>query len=78
MPDDSEWQAFEDRIRSQGISVMFWEDTPLESITKKLSELGVLVVVFNPSANRPESGDFLDAMRENLRQWEDALNQQTT
>ena len=45
---------------------MLWEDKPLPEIEKKLNKRGLRIVVFNPCANKPETGDFLSAMNSNI------------
>lgn len=46
---------------------MIWEDRPTEANIAALANLGVKSVVFAPCASRPESGDWLTMMRENLK-----------
>lgn len=65
-PDASEWANFEAlRIRHPA-TVMLWEGTPDAGTAAKLKALGVKPLVFDPCANRPETGDFLEVMRANL------------
>jgi hypothetical protein len=46
--------------------VMIWEDRPLDSVTHKLGDLGVDIVVFDPCGDAPAEGDFLGTQRKNL------------
>jgi zinc transport system substrate-binding protein len=46
--------------------VMVWEDQPLVESRETLKTLGLESVVFNPCGNRPESGDWLSIMRDNV------------
>ena len=45
---------------------MLWEAEPNKAITRKLREQGVSSVVFDPCGNRPDGGDWLSVMRENV------------
>jgi len=47
---------------------MLWEGQPLDDTRKKLQELGVDIVVYDPCGNKPEAGDFLEVMRGNVNQ----------
>lgn len=45
---------------------MLWEAPPSGQTKRFLAERNVEVVVFEPAANRPKSGDFLSVMRANV------------
>jgi zinc transport system substrate-binding protein len=45
---------------------MLWEGSPLEQTSRRLQELGVGSVVFDPCGNRPATGDYLTVQRANL------------
>lgn len=49
-------------------TVCIWEDTPLASSVTALEELGITSVVVNPMGTRPQQGDFLDGLKNNLAQ----------
>jgi zinc transport system substrate-binding protein len=49
------------------VKSMIWEGEPAEKTVERLRALGVDSIVFDPSANRPSSGDFLTTMTENAR-----------
>ena len=71
MPDDKQWTELEALLRKHPAKVMLWEDEPLPKVTERLSGLGIDVVVFRPTANRPMSGDYgteMDANIERLKQ----------
>lgn len=70
MPTVDQWDDLKKIITENQARVMIWEDNPIEEIKSKLLELKVSVVVFNPCANVPEVGDFMDMMNENLNQLE--------
>jgi zinc transport system substrate-binding protein len=46
---------------------MLWEGQPLQSSIDKLQSIGVGSVVFDPCDNRPEQGDFLTVMQDNVQ-----------
>ncbi len=47
-------------------NVMFWEDYLLQVTVDQLEAIGVKSVVFRTGAMRPETGDYLSLMQENL------------
>ncbi|HHQ13546.1 MAG TPA: zinc ABC transporter substrate-binding protein [Chromatiales bacterium] len=51
---------------SHPAKVMFWEDYLLQVTVDQLEAIGVKSVVFRTGASRPESGDYLSLMQENL------------
>lgn len=70
-PAAAEWTALEQTRAAHPAQWMIWEGPPSAEVSAKLQALGVQSLVFEPCANRPENGDFLEAMKknvENLRQ----------
>jgi len=49
------------------LNIVIWEAEPLPESRATLAGMGFESVVFNPLANRPESGDYLGGMQENAR-----------
>ena len=68
MPSDQEWEGIGKLLESHPAKWMVWEAQPSIAIVEKLKALGVGSLVFNPCANRPETGDFLEVMKNNLGQ----------
>lgn len=66
MPDEKEWINLTNTVRERKIKIMIWEDEPLPEIKSKLEKMGLNVVVFSPCGNRPEAGDFMEMMQENV------------
>jgi zinc transport system substrate-binding protein len=66
MPSAEEWEGIRNTLATHPAKWMIWESKPAEAIVAKLKSLGVGSLVFDPCANRPESGDFLDMMEQNL------------
>ena len=72
MPPNEEWEGLRKILASHPAKWMIWEAKPSEAIVAKLTELGVGSLVFDPCANRPESGNFLDVMKENVEHLKEA------
>jgi zinc transport system substrate-binding protein len=67
MPPGSEWDALARTLQQHPARLMIWESQPRPEITRRLTQLGVASVVFDPCANRPDQGDFLSVMQRNLQ-----------
>jgi zinc transport system substrate-binding protein len=66
VPDAPQWLEFEELLQSHPAEWMIWEGEPLEASVAKLAAAGVGSTVFDPCGNRPEEGDFLAVMNENV------------
>ena len=66
MPGDEEWKEVKHLVVDHKAKIMIYENEPLPEIKTKLQEIGIRLVVFNPSGNRPETGNFVEVMKENL------------
>ncbi len=66
MPDANGWAALAAIRKEHPSKIMLWEGEPDRAIARKLMEQGVSSVVFNPCGNRPDGGDWLSVMRENV------------
>jgi zinc transport system substrate-binding protein len=66
MPPDTEWTSLQGNLKSHPARWMIWEAEPAPEIVAKLRAMGIESVVFDPCANRPESGDFLSVMKGNV------------
>jgi len=51
---------------------MIWEDEPKDETKALLSERGIQTLVFNPAANTPDNGDYLEVMNRNADNLEGA------
>jgi zinc transport system substrate-binding protein len=72
-PSQEQWQQFSRTLQKNSARWMLWEDKPLEKTEQTLLELGVTVVLFAPSMNVPEDGDFLAIMQQNVENLKGAL-----
>lgn len=52
---------------------MIWEGEPSAENVKALSQLGLHSQVFSPCSNRPEEGDWLKVMNQNIKNFEEVL-----
>jgi zinc transport system substrate-binding protein len=66
VPSTEQWAVFKEKLKNHPGKIMLWEGSPLPEVQKELASIGISVVVFNPCANKPESGDFLSVMKQNL------------
>jgi zinc transport system substrate-binding protein len=61
-----QWAIFLDNLKHHPGKIMLWEGLPLPEVEDKLAKVGVKVVVFNPCGNKPDSGDFISVMKQNI------------
>jgi zinc transport system substrate-binding protein len=73
MPLEESWKEFEHELDHHTARAMLWEDEPLPEIRKKLEEMSVHVIVFNPGGNRNEL-DFISLMSKNVENLKQGLN----
>ena len=66
MPDEALWEELREMLKSHPAKWMVWEGRPLAAIAEKLSEMGIKSVVFDPCAGKPEGGDFMSMMKQNM------------
>jgi zinc transport system substrate-binding protein len=66
IPDETLWKELADLINTHPAQWMIWEGPPLPEVAAKLAEMGIQSVVFDPCAGKPDQGDFLSVMKENV------------
>lgn len=66
LPSEKQWQKFEKLLTRHPAKWMLWEAKPQTEILERLEKLGVHSVVFAPSSNVPDDGDFLTIMHTNV------------
>jgi len=71
-PTEEDWSELTGLLQGHPAELMVWEGEPLDATRTKLLERGLRPVVFDPCGNRPEQGDFLTVMRDNIRRLADA------
>jgi len=67
VPGDAEWQKLRYVTESFPAQWMIWEKQPVPEIAGRLDAMGIRTLVFDPCANRPRQGDFLDVMQQNVQ-----------
>lgn len=65
IPPTTEWTDLEKTLGTHPARTMLWEAQPTPELIEKLQAKGLASAVFDPCANRPESGDFLAVMKRN-------------
>lgn len=66
LPSQREWQTLAKLREGHPAAWMLWEGEPMEETSERLHRIGVQTTVFDPCANRPEAGDFLSVMSDNV------------
>jgi zinc transport system substrate-binding protein len=67
VPSEAQWAGLERTLKEHPASWMIWESEPHPESVGRLRGMGVESIVFNPASNRPEEGDFLSVMRQNVK-----------
>ena len=67
VPEDDEWQRLRYVTEDFPAQWMIWEKQPLSKTVTRLDSMGIDVLVFDTCAGRPEQGDFLSVMQQNIR-----------
>lgn len=65
-PTPEQWTELREILNTHPARWMVWESEPLAETARRLTEIGVATVVFDPGANVPATGDWLDLMRDNI------------
>jgi len=73
-PPAKEWEALKSTLEQYPARWMIWEGAPLAETSKKLQELGVEIIIFDPCGNAPREGDYLTLMRSNFASLKKALD----
>jgi len=72
VPGDAEWQRLRYTTESFPAQWMIWEKQPVAEINRRLDTMNIRTLVFDPCANRPGQGDFLDVMQQNVQNLSEA------
>lgn len=73
-PDKNQFLEIENLLKTAPYQLMLWESSPMNETVAALVEMGVKSIVFDPSGNRPETGDYLSVMQLNIENVKDAYN----
>lgn len=63
---DEDMAGLESILANHQAKWMLWEGTPATQSVEMLETIGVRSVVVDPAGNRPEDGDWLSVMRQNV------------
>jgi len=66
MPPPAEWRNLDRLLQEHAARWMIWEAPPSPAVASELERRGVRCAVFHTIGNRPESGDYLTVMSENI------------
>jgi zinc transport system substrate-binding protein len=66
MPSEAQWEMLKKKAVENEPVLMIWEAASTDEIKNKLADLDIKYIVFNPAAGRPNSGDFLSVMSQNI------------
>ncbi len=66
-PGKAEWNHLQKLVKSHPASWMIWEDDPLPESVKRLQRMNIESQVFSPCFSRPQQGNFLSVMKQNVK-----------
>jgi len=66
VPSEGDWASLASLLAEHPAGWMLWEGEPAAATVRRLQDMGVGSLVFDPSANRPAQGDFMSVMRANV------------
>ncbi len=66
LPPETEWQVLAELREGHAAAWILWEGNPTSEIRRRLRQLAIRSTVFDPCGNRPEEGDFLSIMSDNI------------
>ena len=66
VPDTDMWHEFASLLEAHPAQLMVWEALPEAETQHRLAALGVAIAIYAPSAQPPDTGDWLTAMQSNV------------
>jgi zinc transport system substrate-binding protein len=66
IPTESQWQDLQTITDGHDADWMLWEALPVVESIDRLEKMGIQSLVYSPCFNRPEQGDFLSVMQQNV------------
>ncbi len=66
MSDEPAWRVFSRMLEKQPARVLLFEAEPHAEVTRRLSAMGIRIIVYEPAGNRPVQGDWLSTMLSNV------------
>jgi len=74
-PTEVQWQELDNILKNHSAKWMIWEANPNEETVTKLKAMGINSLVFAPMSNKPDAGDFLSMMEQNIENLKQAFSQ---
>ena len=66
MPDEPAWSTFSRMLEERPARILLFEAEPDTEMARRLSAMGIRIIVYEPAGNRPAQGDWLSTMRSNV------------
>lgn len=66
IPTEREWKKLIAILKEHRTRTMLWDAEPLPEVRQELESIGLRVIVYDPCGKRPEKGDFMSVMWENV------------
>ena len=66
VPDEAQWVELAKILQTHPAQIMLWEAQPLPEVARRLSSMGIRVVVYAQLGNRPQQGDFSTNLAANI------------
>jgi len=65
-PSTTAWIELQQKLQNHPSTLMVWEGEPLQATVEQLADSGLQSVTFDPAANRPGAGNYLEVMDSNI------------
>ncbi len=65
-PGESEWKHLHELVNAHPAGWMIWEEEPLPKSVKRLQDMNIKSQVFSPCFSKPQKGNFLSVMQQNI------------
>ena len=65
-PTAKQWQALDKMLADHESKWMIWEGAPVKESVVNLATRGIQSIVFSPCGNKPNAGDYLTVMHQNV------------
>jgi zinc transport system substrate-binding protein len=75
VPTIAQVRDFQQMLEKHPAQWMIWEGSPLKESVEKLHGIGIQSTEFDPCGNRPDTGDFLSVMQQNIANLEKIFNE---
>ena len=73
-PAGDQWSDLLELLKNHPARWMIWEAEPIQGSVERLESIQLRSLVFDPCGNRPDNGDFMSVMRQNIANLEKAYD----